>query len=237
MAPATQEDLYQRVQGIGRINPLALREIVTLRVANVTPTTATPTTATLTWLTATATDSTVSVKSGKGKPRSFGSAALTRLHTVTLTGLRAGASYTTTPTSKLPVEPGGGRRGQAPILRAPAGTFKIKTLAKKPSYITLEPVGSNPAQRQLTVRATAHGAVSSLKMTSSEFTVGGYTVAGSTPPVVATLANGAQQEFVLTYRDTPAVLDIPSLFAQVSCEYRNSKRQRKSAKSVWMPVK
>ena len=87
---------------------------------------------------------------------------------------------------------------------------------------------------RITVRVTAHGAVSSLRITACEFTVGGYTLAGATPAPISKLASGAQQEIIFSYRDTPAVRDIPALFAQVSCQYRNAKRKRQTAKSPWI---
>jgi hypothetical protein len=196
----------------------------------------TPAGAEVTWLTATGTDSTVTVKLSGGRKRSFGSPVPVRIHTLAVTGLRPGAAYSAAPSSRVPVEPGGGRGGQAPILRT-QGALKIKTLPKGSSYVTLQPVGSDPETRSLTVRVTAHGPVSSLRVTGCEFTVGGYTFGGATPATVSRLADGTQQEIVLTYRDTPEVRDIPALFAQVSCQYRNAKRKRQTAKSPWMQAR
>lgn len=229
MAPDPQDDLYQRVLGAGRLHPQAVREIVTARAANVTPTSAE-----VTWLTAIGTDSTVTVKLGKGQKRNVVNPAPVRIHTLAVTGLRPNSTYSPAISSRVPVEPGGGRNGQAPILRMQGSSLRIKTLPKGSSYVTLQPVSSDPNTRRITVRVTAHGAVSSLRIIGCEFTVGSYTLAGATPATISKLASGAQQDVVLTYRDTPAVRDIPALFAQVSCQYRNAKRKRQTARSPWV---
>lgn len=234
MAPLPQSDLYQQINGVGRINPTALREINTATTSSVGATSVV-----VSWVTATDTDSKVKLYLTNqayinGRPQLPISEAHSddkrKIHQVLVTGLSPNKRYYYFVQSNFDNSPD----ASFTLSSAPTNLPSFRTASANQPDIFVAVANRNLTGRSFDLRFTNGGGIAqNLSVIDLNFSVYGYGMVKPTnPPVLGSF--GPAQTMTVNYTAGPPT---PTLLVRVNYKYQDTSGNQITANTSWLRLK